>query len=86
MPIFAKYSQPNVKLLGEKTAGGACAAKESFTAIGGYYSKSSATQLCTKKDDSYLLVENGIDADYQISEDKFYDRQYIVDQLKAIIK
>ena len=86
MPIFAKYSQPNVKILGEKTSGGACAAKDSFTAIGGYYSKSSVTQLCTKKDDSYLLVENGIEADYQISEDKFYDRQYIVDQLKAIIK
>ena len=86
MPIFAKYSQPNVKILGEKTSGGACAAKDSFTAIGGYYSKSSVTQLCTKKDGNYLLVENGIEADYQISEDKFYDRQYIVDQLKAIIK
>lgn len=86
MPIYAKYSQPNVKILGEKTAGGACAKKDSFTAIGGYYTKSSTTQLCTKKDDSYVLVENGIEADYQISEDKFYDRQYIVDQLKAIIK
>ena len=86
MPIFAKYSQPNVKILGEKTAGGACSTRDTFTAIGGYYSKSSTTQLCTKKDDNYVLVENGIEADYQISEDKFYDRQYIVDQLKAIIK
>ncbi len=84
MPVFAKDNNKNVTILGEKTAGGPCAIRNTFTAVGSRHTQSSLTMLATKLGDgSYHHIDGGVAPDVAVSEENMFDRLYLGSQMAA---
>ena len=84
MPVFAKDNDKNVTILGEKTAGGPCAIRNTFTAVGSRYSQSSLTMLATKQSDgSYLHIDGGVSPDVAVSEENMFERLFLSSQMPS---
>ena len=77
MPVLAKLNNKNVVTLGEKTAGGPCAVRYTVTPIGTALYSSSLTTIAKKVDNKYQNIDDGVAADYQLTEEQMIDRNYI---------
>lgn len=78
MPYLAKLNKPNVVNLGDKTAGGPCPIKYMVTPIGSVYISSSLNTLSKLKDGKYVNIDDGIPADFTLTESQMINRDYIV--------
>ena len=82
-PVAAKYNNPNVKILGDRTGGGTCVVSSLYTGLGSYVIKSGMLMLTKKTDTGYTHIEDGAAVDIPVGYDRMLDRNYIVDLLKA---
>ena len=84
MPVFAKDNDKNVTIIGEKTAGGPCAIRNTFTAVGSRYTQSSLTMLSTKlSDGSYQHIDGGVTPDVAVSEENMFERLFLGSQMET---
>ena len=76
----------NVKIIGEKSAGGA-APVTYFTTGSGLSYQTSGSDIIVYKDNnnSYVSIENGVPVDYEINEDIWYDLPALNDKLNSLI-
>lgn len=81
MPYLAKLNNPNVKTLGQKTAGGPCAVRSYVTPIGSVISSSSLCVISKLENGKYVNIDDGIKADYELTEEQMIDRMYILDNI-----
>ena len=81
MPYIAKLNKPSVITLGDKTAGGPCAIRYNVTPIGSAIFSSSLNTISKKVDGKYVNIDDGIAADYTLTEDQMLDRSYIVSNI-----
>lgn len=87
MPVFAKENNKNVTILGEKTAGGPCAIRNTFTAIGSRHTQSSITTLAKKQQDGSLIhIDGGVNPDIEVKEENMFDRTYLSSQMELWVK
>ncbi len=83
MVVGAKANNKNVITIGQKTGGGPCVVKHSASGIGTIYSSSGLNVISLYDGTTYKNIDNGEEAKYAISKDKFYDRLYIANQIKT---
>ena len=81
MPYLAKLNCPSVVTLGDKTAGGPCAVRSNLTTIGSVICSSSLNTICKKVNDKFVNIDDGIKADYPLTEAQMIDRDYIVSNI-----
>lgn len=81
MPYIAKLNNPNVKTIGQKTAGGPCAVRSYVTPIGSVISSSSLYTMSKLENGRYVNIDDGIKADYELTEEQMIDRMYILDHI-----
>ena len=75
----------NVKIIGEKSAGG-CAPVTHFSDGSGFlYQTSGADVVCYKSGDEFLSIEEGIPVDAEVSEDIWYDLPKLSEKLNQIL-
>ena len=70
------------KLLGEKSSGGSCAIANHVDSSGLTYTISSVFDMQLKKGDAYVTNDDGVDIDYQLPFDNWYE----LDKLDAFLK
>ena len=70
------------KLLGEKSAGGACAIANRVDSSGMTYRLSSSFNLQLKQGDKYISNDDGVEVDYQLPFDNWFE----IDQLDTFLK
>ena len=84
MPVFAKDNNKDVTILGEKTAGGPCAIRKTFAAVGSRYTQSSLITLATKQSDgSYQHIDGGVSPDVAVSEENMFERLFLSSQMPS---
>ena len=83
MPYLAKLNCPSVVTLGDKTAGGPCALRTNLTTIGAVICSSSLTTISKKVNDKFVSIDDGIAADYPLTEAQMLDRDYIVSNIAS---
>ena len=84
MPVFAKDNNKDVTILGEKTAGGPCAIRNTFAAVGSRYTQSSLITLATKQSDgSYQHIDGGVSPDVAVSEENMFERLFLSSQMPS---
>ena len=83
MVVGAKANKPSVITIGDKTGGGPCVVKNSATPLGTVYSSSGLNVISLKDGNEYKNIDGGAKADHSISKDKFFDRNYINEQIKT---
>ena len=82
MPVFAKENNSKVTIIGEKTAGGPCAVRNTFTAVGSKYSQSSLLTLAKKQQDgTYKDIDSGINPDVAVEKANMFERLYLATQM-----
>ena len=81
MPLIAKLNNPNVITLGAKTAGGPCAVRYTVTPIGNGISSSSLTTISKLVNGKYVNIDDGVDADFKLTEEQMLDRNYIAENI-----
>ena len=81
MPYLAKLNKPNAVMLGDKTAGGPCAIKYIVTPIGNAYVSSSLSVISKPKDGGYVNIDDGIPADFKLTEEQMINRNCIVESI-----
>jgi hypothetical protein len=82
MPVLAKLNNPKVITLGAKTAGGPCAVRNYITTIGSAYASSSLYTISKEENGKYVNIDGGVNADFELTEDKMIDREYIKNNIK----
>lgn len=82
MPVIAKLNNPKVITLGAKTAGGPCAVRNYVTPIGSVVSSSSLYTISKLENGKYVNIDGGINADFELTEDKMIDREYIKNNIR----
>ena len=70
------------KIIGEKSAGGSCAIANRVDSSGLTYKLSSTFNLQLKQGDEYITNDGGVDVDYQLP----FENWYQLDQLDAFLK
>ena len=84
MPVFAKYNNDKVTILGEKTAGRTCAIRNTVTAVGSRYTQSSLLTLAKKQQDgSFVNIESGVSPDVAVGQDKMFNRTYLASNMET---
>ena len=83
MPVFAKDNNSKVTILGEKTAGGPCAIRNTFTPVGSRYSQSSLTTLAKKQADKYVDIDSGIAPDVDVQEENMFNHLFLGSQMSV---
>ena len=78
MPYVAKLNSSKVITLGAKTAGGPCAVRQNVTPIGSVLFSSSLQVISKFENGKYVNIDDGIAADYELTEAQMIDRDYIV--------
>ncbi len=80
---FAAFAKDSgcAKLIGEKSAGGSCAIANRVDSSGLTYKLSSTFHLQLKQGDKYISNDDGVDIDYQIPFENWYE----LDQLDAFL-
>lgn len=86
MPYLAKLNKSSVITLGDKTAGGPCAVRTNLTATGTTISSSSLSAISKLVNGKYEDIDDGIAADFTLTEDQMIDRAYIVSNIKNWVK
>ncbi len=81
MPVLAKENNSKVITLGAKTAGGPCAVRNYVTPIGSVISSSSLYTISKKVNGQYFNIDDGINADFVLDEDKMIDREFIANNI-----
>ena len=81
---FAVLAKNNgwAKLLGEKSAGGSCAIANRVDSSGLTYRLSSTFNLQLKKGDNYITNDDGVDIDYELPFENWFE----LDKLDAFLK
>lgn len=82
MPYLAKLNNDKVVTLGAKTHGGPCAVRGYITPIGSVISSSSLSTFTKYVDGKYVNLDDGIAADFALTEAQMLDRNYIVENIK----
>ena len=77
MPYLAKLNNSNVITLGDKTAGGPCAVRNIVTPIGNVVTSSSLTTISKSVNGGYQHIDDGIPADFPLTEDQMINRDFI---------
>ena len=77
MPYLAKLNNSNVIILGDRTAGGPCAVRNIVTPIGNVVTSSSLFTISKKVNDQYVTIDDGIPADFSLTEEQMMDRDFI---------
>lgn len=72
----------NVKVVGEKSGGGACAVLPCTTIFGTVYSISSLMEILKEENGVMVSSDSGIDVDYEISSELFYQEYKLIEELK----
>ena len=80
--VEAKLNNPKVITLGAKTAGGPCAVRNYITTIGSAYASSSLYTISKEENGKYVNIDGGVNADFELTEDKMIDREYIKNNIK----
>ena len=76
---------PNVSIIGQKSAGGACVVGTVSTATGSVINISSNFRLSYTKNGSFYDVDQGADPDYAISKlEHFYDREWLTNYIDSL--
>ena len=84
MPVFAKDNNAKVTILGEKTAGGPCAIRETYNAVGAKYTQSSLLTLSKKQQDgNYIHIDGGVTPDVAVAEENMFNRQFLGSQMET---
>ena len=82
LPCLVKMNDPNIKLIGEDTGGGACAVGYGVNALGAIYTHSLNFVSCTYHDQQAIDTDSGVKVDIPLTRyDDFYLRQDIVDNI-----
>ncbi len=82
MPVLAKLNNPKVITLGAKTAGGPCSVRNYITTIGSVYASSSLYTISKEENGKYVNIDGGVNADFELAEDKMIDRDFIKNNIK----
>ena len=83
MPYIAKLNCPSVVTLGDKTAGGPCSLRSNLTTIGAVIFSSSLNTISKKVNDKFVSIDDGIEADYKLTEAQMLDRNYITTNIAS---
>ena len=86
MPVLAKLNKPNVVTLGDKTAGGPCAVRTNVTPIGSIVTSSSLNTISKLVNGKYVNIDDGVAADFTLTEAQMIDREYIKNNIKNWVK
>jgi len=86
MPVLAKQNSNKVITLGDKTAGGPCAVRYTVTPMGSAYNSSSLTVISKLVDGKYVNVDDGVDADFKLTEEQMINRKYIAENISKWVK
>ena len=82
-PVAAKNNNSKIAILGERSGGGACPVRSCATSIGSTYSLSSPWILAKTKDGKLVDIDDGVEADYPLAYEKYFDRQYLASYLSS---
>ena len=82
MPVIAKLNKPDVVTIGDTTAGGPCAVRYYVTPIGSAYNASSLSTISKVVDNKYVDIDDGVKADFALTEEQMINREYIVQNIK----
>ena len=80
---FINYCKKHnlAKIIGQKSGGGGCAISPAITPFGSLFYYSSLNGM---KDSNGILSEDGIDVDYEISYDEFYNKEALIKAIKNV--
>ena len=81
MPVIAKLNSNKVITLGDKTAGGPCAVRYTVTPMGSAYNSSSLTVISKLVDGKYVNIDDGVAADFKLTEEQMINRKYIAENI-----
>ena len=86
MPVLAKLNKPSVVTLGAKTAGGPCAVRSNVTPIGSIIYSSSLNTITKLVNGNYQNIDDGVEADFALTEDQMVNRAYIANNIEKWVK
>ena len=86
MPVLAKLNNANVITLGDKTAGGPCAVRYNVSPLGSGYNSSSLCVISKLVDGKYVNIDDGVEADYKLTEEQMINRKYIAENISKWVK
>lgn len=86
LAVLAKNIKPTITTIGDKTGGGPCAVRVSVTQIGSMYLSSGLNVIAKKKDNSYVNIDDGVDADFKLTEAQMINREYILENISKWVR